>query len=193
MRNRGLSWHSWCSRAWVPMATIKHLPGEQRENSTCQLILTESETELFVAAWFRSVFIQFLWFLFSTCLVGKLPCKQLQWWGSPCWPGVFCQRVWGCFLPDRSCNFSCCLPLPSPVFLWKLFVYHNSLLHQYRENLSFSQLKFCTVYHWVSSRVKSNEVITLSFSIFYVSSLFNSFMNLFIYVWEAVMTKGERE
>lgn len=25
-------------------------------------------------------------------------------------------RVWGCFLTDRRCNFSCCLPLPSLKF-----------------------------------------------------------------------------
>lgn len=41
--------------------------------------------------------------------------------------------------------------------------------------------------------MKSNEEISLCFQIFNVSSLFMPFRNLFINVWEVVMTKGERE
>lgn len=131
MRNGILRWCYGRSILWVHMATIKDLPGDHRERGTRQLILIERLIELFDTVWFKSVFILLLWFLFSDCLVGKFPWKQPQWWSSPFWPGVFCQRIWACFLTDRRWNFFCCVPLLlKKFFLWKLFVSHNSLLHQ---------------------------------------------------------------
>lgn len=41
--------------------------------------------------------------------------------------------------------------------------------------------------------MKPNEAITVPFHIFSIPSLFTPFRNLFINVWEVVMTKGKRE
>lgn len=113
MGNGGLRRSSWCSRLWVHMATIEPLPREWRDSCTCQLILTEREIKLL--AWFRSVSIQLLWFFFFTLLLAIFDAKSYSGELHPVGQ-VSSVRVWGCFLTDRRCNFSCCLPLPSLKF-----------------------------------------------------------------------------
>lgn len=168
------------------MAIIKCLLGEWGKSYVSQLILTEMKIELLAVDWPRFIFIQFLWSFVAAFFISKFPCNQKPWWGSPHWPGVFCQRVRYCSLPDRRCNFSCHILHPNLPF--KIIGYPQLITS------SVSLFIFLipeTLY--CSLRSRPMKAVILAFSIFYACFLFKSFKNLLIYAWEAIMTKEERE